>query len=92
MRREYPTPSEAGISIPPLVREQLCNAGFRHGLKGGSLDRAEYLRFSFRMGVRAAKLYLRHVRRARDIIDFPQRWKIRVSADFEPDEPARDES
>ena len=83
MQYHYPTPGEAGIKIPPLVRKKLFNAGFRHGLEGGGLDQTAHLRFSFRMGLRAAKLYLREVRRSQGIIDFPQRWKIHVKAYFE---------
>ncbi len=84
MPYHYPTPCEAGVDIPPQVREQLFNAGFRHGLEGGSLEQTDCLRFSFRMGVRAAKLYLRRVRRSQGIIEFPQRWKFRIRAGSYP--------
>lgn len=90
MQYHYPTPQEAGIHIPPQVRKQLFDAGFRHGLEGGAVERVEYLRFSFRMGVRAAKLYLRKVRRAQSIIEFPQRWKFRIKADFDIHQPRSD--
>ena len=83
MQYHYPTPGEAGISIPPLARKKIFKAGFRHGLEGGGLDQVEHLRFSFRMGVRAAKLYLREVRRSQGILEFPQRWKLRVKTDFD---------
>lgn len=81
MQYHYPTPQEAGIEIPAAARKHLFKAGFRHGLQGGGLERTEYLRFSFRLGLRTAKLYLREVRRSRGIIDFPQKWKFRVRAD-----------
>ena len=82
MQYHYPLPSEVGIKIPPRVRRQVFNDGFRHGLKGGGFERIPYVRFSFRMGVRAAKLYLRRVRRSQGIIEFPQVWKFRVLAEF----------
>ena len=80
MQYHYPLPDEVGIEKPPLARKQMFNDGFRYGLKGGRFERIEYFRFSFRMGVRAAKLYLR--RRSQGIIEFPQRWKFRVKACF----------
>ncbi len=80
MQYYYPLPSEFGIRTPPRVRQQAFNDGFRHGLKGGGLEQTGYARFSFRMGVRAAKLYLRRLRRSHGIIDFPQRWKFRIRA------------
>ena len=84
MQYHYPTPHEAGIHIPTAVRKHLFKAGFRHGLEGGGFERVEYLRFSFRLGVRTAKLYLREVRRSRGIIEFPQRWKFRVTVEDMP--------
>jgi hypothetical protein len=87
MQYHYPTPSEAGVSIPPLVRKKLFKAGFRHGLEGGGLDQIEHVRFSFRMGLRAAKLYLREVRHAQGIIEFPQRRKFRVTTHFDSRPP-----
>lgn len=89
MRHRYPTPSEAGIGIPKLARAELFKAGFLHGLQGGTLDRIEYLRYSFRMGVCAAKRFLGRLRREQGIIEFPQRWKVRVAPEFEPLEPWR---
>ena len=73
----YPTPSDIGLKIPPDIRENRFNAGFEHALKGGHLTEVEYFRRSFRLGFRAAKLYLHHVRRARGILDFPLRARIR---------------
>ena len=76
----YPTPQQAGIRIPShLIKDRFC-AGFQHGLKGGQLYEVEYLRLSFREGFRAAKLYLRQVRRSRGILDFPVRWRVRTKA------------
>ncbi len=80
MQYRYPNPQEAGVRIPPHLMEERFCAGFRHGLKGGQLNRVEYLRLSFREGFRAAKLYLREVRRSRGILEFPARWHIRVTA------------
>ena len=84
MQYRYPTPSEAGVDIPPVVHEKLFNEGFRYGLEGGSLDKPACMRFSFRMGVRAAKFYLRQVRRSQGIIEFPQCWKFRIRACYTP--------
>lgn len=58
----YPTPRDIGLKIPPSLRETRFNAGFEHALKGGHLTQVEYFRRSFRLGFRAAKLYLREVR------------------------------
>jgi len=80
MQHDYPNPQEAGIRIPPHVKEERFRAGFRHGLKGGQLNRVEYMRLSFREGFRAAKLYLREVRRSRNILEFPARWHVRITA------------
>jgi hypothetical protein len=78
MENSYPSPQEAGIRIPShLVEERFC-AGFHHGLQGGQLDKVEYMRLSFREGYRAAKLYLRAVRRSRGILEFPARWRMRM--------------
>lgn len=84
VQRRYPTPSEAGVKIPRLAREELFKAGFLYGLKGGSPERLEHLRFSFRMGLRAAKILLRRLRREQGVIEFPQRWKVRVQSEYEP--------
>jgi hypothetical protein len=76
----YPTPSDIGLKIPPDIRVTRFNAGFEHALKGGHLTEIEYFRRSFRLGFRAAKLYLRQVRRRRGILDFPLRARIRLRA------------
>jgi hypothetical protein len=78
MENVYPQPQEVGVRIPPHVKRDRFCAGFRHGLEGGQLDRVEYMRLSFREGFRAAKLYLRALRRSRGILDFPARWKVRI--------------
>jgi hypothetical protein len=56
------------------------SAGFDHGLKGGQLDHIEYFRRSFRLGFRAAKLYLREVRRQQGVLQFPARYRLRLTA------------
>ena len=78
METSYPDPQQAGIRIPPHVKKELFCAGFKHGLKGGQLDKVEYMRQSFREGYRASKLYLRELRRSRGIIQFPARWRVRT--------------
>lgn len=75
---QYPTPEEAGIRVPPHLKQERFCAGFRHGLKGGQLNRVEYMRLSFREGFRAAKLYLREVRHSQGILELPLRWKVRL--------------
>jgi hypothetical protein len=75
----YPTPQEAGIRIPSHLRADVFSRGFRHGLTGGQLDRSEYMRLSFREGFRASRLYLREVRRIRGVLEFPARWRVRIS-------------
>jgi hypothetical protein len=76
----YPTPAELGVKIPRELRAERFNAGFRHGLRGGHLDQVEYFRLSFRLGFRAAKLYLRELRRRRGIHEFPLRGRVRLRA------------
>jgi hypothetical protein len=78
MRHIYPTPHEIGLSIPPDIRAGRFEAGFKHALKGGQLSDTEYFRRSFRLGFRAAKLYLREVRRSRGLLDFPMRARFRL--------------
>ena len=76
----YPKPQDAGVRIPSHLKNERFCAGFRHGLKGGHLDKVEYLRLSFREGYRASKIYLRSLRRSRGILEFPTRWRVRVRA------------
>ena len=78
MNYHYPTLRDLGLKIPSSLYEDRFNSGFLHALKGGRLDEMEYFRLSFRMGYRAAKIYLREVRRERGIIDFPLRVKFKI--------------
>lgn len=78
----YPSLQEVDIKIPPQRREDRFCAGFNHGLRGGQLDRVEYFRLSFRLGVRAAKLFLREMRRHQGILEFPSWPKLRLKALF----------
>ena len=80
MRHNYPDPQEVGFRTPPHLLSARFRAGFQHALEGGQLNKVEYFRLSFREGFRAAKLYLRHARRARGILDFPLRGRIRLKA------------
>ncbi len=78
MKTRYPTPQDLGLRIPaPLRRDRFCR-GFDHALRGGQLDQVEYFRLSFRMGFRAAKLFLREERRRRGILDYPLRRRVRL--------------
>lgn len=78
IKRRYPSPQDIGISIPPTLIAERFDRGFAHGVRGGQLDRIDYFRRSFRLGFRAAKLYLRQVRRRCSIVEFPQRFRLRV--------------
>lgn len=74
----YPTPAETGIRIPPHLMADRFSAGFEHALKGGQLNQVGYFRRSFRLGYRAAKLYVREVRRSRGIRELPVRLRVRL--------------
>lgn len=78
MKTTYPTPKDIWLKVPPTLRENRFNAGFEHALKGGQLTKIEYFRRSFRLGYRAAKLYLREVRRSRGVLEFPMRAKMKL--------------
>jgi hypothetical protein len=80
MRHSFPTPQEAGVSIPASLRADRFCAGFEHALKGGQLSQVEYLRRSFRLGYRAAKLYLRELRRRQGILTFPVQGRFKIRA------------
>ncbi len=80
MENRYPKPADVGIRIPCTLQQERFCAGFEHGLKGGQLDRIEYMKLSFREGYRASKMFLRELRRSRGILEFPARWRIRMSA------------
>lgn len=80
LAHNYPTPTEVGLKIPSYLIADRFSAGFDHGLKGGQLDHVEYFRRSFRLGFRAAKLYLREVRRQQGILQFPARFRYRLTS------------
>lgn len=75
-----PTPADAGVKIPADLREDRFCAGFEHALRGGQLNHAECLRRSFRLGYRAAKLYLRQLHKQRGILNFPIQGRLRIRA------------
>jgi hypothetical protein len=64
--------------MPAGVRPDRFDAGFDHGLRGGHLETRECFRYSFRIGFRTAKLYLKDVRRMRGVIEFPVPGRIRL--------------
>ena len=70
--------SELTVIAPPILRKDRYEAGFAHAMQGGKLDRIEYFKLSFREGFRAAKLYMRSLRRREGIIDFPMRGRLKV--------------
>lgn len=76
----YPKPQDVGIEVPVFLRQDRFCAGFEHALKGGQLSKVEYLRRSFRLGYRAAKLYGRELRRQQGILCFPIQHRFRVRA------------
>lgn len=80
MKYHYPTPQEAGIRIPPHLRKERFCTGFEHALRGGQLDQVDHLHLSFREGFRAAKLYLRELRRRQGVVAFPLQGHVRFKA------------
>lgn len=78
MRSTLPQPREVGIHPPANVLRDRYEAGFEHALQGGQLHQVEFLRRSFRMGYRAAKLYLKELRRKQGIIEFPAQGRVRI--------------
>lgn len=80
MHYHYPTPEDIGIRIPHTLRPDRFRRGFDHALRGGHLDQREFFRLSFRLGFRAAKLFLRAERRRRGILEFPMRVRFRQRA------------
>ena len=78
MEHSYPKPRDAGVRIPSHLKKDRFCAGFRHGLKGGHLDKVEYMRLSFREGYRVSKIYLRSLRRSQGILEFPACWRVRI--------------
>jgi len=80
MQYIYPEPQDVGIEIPVHLRkDRFCN-GFEHALKGGQITEVKQLRLSFREGYRAGKLYLRDLRRATGMVNFPVQGRIRFTA------------
>ena len=79
---KYPEPQDLGIRIPRTLIKDRFRSGFQHALKGGQLNRVEYFRLSFREGFRAGKLYLRELRRAQGIVNFPLQGKMRFRLTF----------
>ena len=80
MNYKYPTPGEVGIPIPVHLRAERFEAGFLHGLQGNHLARPEHMRLSFREGFRAAKLYLKVLRKEQGIHEFPLQGRLRFKA------------
>lgn len=80
MRYRLPRPEDVGVKIPPELRGDRFCAGFEHALRGGQLSNVEYLRRSFRLGYRAAKLYLRDLHRQQGILSFPIQGRFRIRA------------
>ncbi len=72
--------SELAVVTQPTLRKDRYEAGFTHALQGGQLDRIEYFKLSFREGFRAAKLYMRTMRRKQGIVEFPLRGRLKVKA------------
>lgn len=77
MRHTYPKPRDVGIKVPVHVKEDRFCAGFEHALRGGQLDHVEYFRLSFREGFRAAKLYLKDLRRHQGLLQFPVQGRMK---------------
>jgi hypothetical protein len=78
MGYSYPAPQDVGIRIPRHLIGTRYKRGFRHALEGKQLSAVEHFKLSFREGFRAGKGYARDLRRARGILDFPLRAKIKI--------------
>lgn len=72
-KSRLPTPVEAGVVVPTHVDKVLFNKGFNHGMTSNQLT---VFKASFRAGFRAAKRYLRELRRARGIVPLPVAQKM----------------
>ena len=66
-------PSDFALDIPTNADPKIFMQGFEHGLKSNTLSLAQ-MRLSFRLGFRAAKLYLRDLARSRGRYT-PQIWR-----------------
>lgn len=78
MSGRYPARRELRLRTPVGVSKDRFDAGFEHALRGGHLDSRECFRYSFRIGFRTAKLFLKDERRMRGIIEFPFQGRIRL--------------
>ncbi len=81
MKNSHLAPEEVGVKVPRSYKKKVFEAGFEHGIKGGNLDQIKYFKLSFREGFRAAKLYLRALRKQQGVVNFPMqgRFKFKVS-------------
>ena len=80
MASACPNPWDVGITIPTHLRKDRYCAGFEHAMHGGQLDRVEYFRCSFRLGFRAAKIFLREIHRQRGILAYSSRFKLKLKS------------
>ncbi len=78
MADKYPMPQDVGIDIPACIRGHRFCAGFEHVLKGGQLSQSERLKRLFRLGYRAAELYLREVRQRDRVLTFPTQGRVKI--------------
>ncbi|GMQ90287.1 MAG: hypothetical protein BMS9Abin10_0645 [Gammaproteobacteria bacterium] len=76
----YPRPQDVGVEVPVFLRRDRFCAGFEHALRGGQLTKVEYLRRSFRLGYRAAKVYVRELHRQQGVLSFPIQGRFKVRA------------
>lgn len=80
MKHSHLTPQEVGLKVSRSLKKQVFEAGFEHAMKGGQLDHVEYFRLSFREGFRAAKLYLRALRKRQGVVNFPMQGRFKFKA------------
>ena len=78
MKHTYPKPEDVGIKIPLCLKKEIFREGFSHALHGRQLTHCEHLKLSFREGYRAGKLFLREVRKANNIVEFPFKARVRM--------------
>jgi len=75
----YPMPTDVGIKLPPHIIQTRFENGFTHALRGGRITDVKQLRLSYREGFRAGHLYLKALRKAQGIQNFPLQGRLRFT-------------
>lgn len=77
IRQKLPLPTEVGVVVPAAINQEMYQQGWEHGLVSNLLTKPEQLKASFRAGFRAAKLYLRELRKQKGIHVLPLQARIK---------------